>query len=326
MYIKNIIRYALPCLLFLTAGLLFLTCSDKGNDPEPGQPAGVLLSSSECGGYEESISTMAALNYDDTLTCVDYIYSNNKLTIVHYNTSFNCCPVISGNVAFRGDTIVLNEIESFDIGGKCRCLCLFDVTFEITNLPVNEYVIAVNENYKDENEEPIIFTINLGDDFSSQYCVTRKYYPWGVYDNPQGEISQASDCGGFESLRVPVYHDGLFDSNSCIFYNYTDNNVLQIMHTNAVLNCCPVVTADITVNFNEIIIEEIDSLYMGGCDCICTYDIDYLINDLTPGTYTIKIIEPYLASGEDTLTGTMDLINEPEGTICAIRNNLPPDQ
>jgi len=323
MYNSKLVRVYLSSFIIIILGLLIFSCSDKGNEPIPGTPSGVMKNHSDCGGYDETISSMVSLAYDDTLSCIDYVYTDETLTLVHHNSAFNCCPMITSNVTISGDTIVLNEIESYDQHGACHCLCLFDLTFEVVNLPQSVYIIVVNEIYLEQDDEQIVFSIDLATDFSDSYCTIREHYPWGVYDHPQGQISSSSECGGYEN-RVLTYHsESPSDTTSCIVYDFTSENTLQLLHTNAVLNCCPIILADISIANNEIIIEEIDSLDQGGCDCICTYDIDYIITNLTPGSYTIKIIEPYLGSVEDTLTGTINLINDPTGVFCAIRDNLP---
>lgn len=185
MYTKNYLKFLLPILLIALTGLSFIACSDRGDDPNPDQVFGFLKDFSECGGFSQEAYGKSAVSYDDTLSCIDYTYSDNTLTINHFNTAFNCCPVITGTVGFRGDTIVLNEIESFDQGGACHCLCLFDLTFEVGNLPANEYVVAVRENYLDESEAAMVFHIDLTNDSSGHFCVKRDYYPWGLYAEPE---------------------------------------------------------------------------------------------------------------------------------------------
>jgi len=87
---------------------------------------------------------------------------------------------------------------------------------------------------------------------------------------------------------------------SCVQWQY-NGSTLSLSHINAVLNCCPVFVADVTIDDNNIIIKEIDSLFNGGCDCICCYDLEYEIQNLPLDEYTITFLEPYLFDGEDTL-------------------------
>ena len=69
-------------------------------------------------------------------------------------------------------------IDSLDNGG-CYCLCLFDVDYEIVNLPPDEYVVTVIEPYVPPGEEPLEFMVDLRTTPSGSYCVTRDFYPWG---------------------------------------------------------------------------------------------------------------------------------------------------
>ncbi len=107
----------------------------------------------------------------------------------------------------------------------------------------------------------------------------------------------------------------------CIEYEYS-NNTLVLTHANAGLNCCPVIVADIRVIGSDIIIEEIDSLE-APCDCNCLFDIDYKINNLPPGEYTLSVIEPYLHPEDVPLEFMIDLTEPTSGIHCEERTHYP---
>jgi hypothetical protein len=109
----------------------------------------------------------------------------------------------------------------------------------------------------------------------------------------------------------------------CIDYTYDGESVLDIIHINAGLNCCPVFVAEFTVEENLITIEEIDSLFMGGCDCNCLFDIVYQISNVPPAVYTIKVIEPYIQPDDDTLQFEVDLTTATYGIHCVERYFYP---
>ena len=62
----------------------------------------------------------------------------------------------------------------------CDCLCLFDLDYEITNLPPGVYTIRVNEPYLWEGAEVLEFTVDLSAVPSGSHCVYRDHYPWGT--------------------------------------------------------------------------------------------------------------------------------------------------
>jgi hypothetical protein len=121
--------------------------------------------------------------------------------------------------------------------------------------------------------------------------------------------------------------DGRTDSippdQDCVVYQYDGAGVLLLKHVNAGFNCCPdELLADITVQDNVITIEEDESLESGGCDCLCLFDVDYRIDNLPPGEYTIRIYGMYLL-GAEILEFTVDLASSPSGTHCVYRDHYP---
>ena len=143
--------------------------------PLSGAPQGQLTNHSSCKSIEKS----AAL--DDprpTEGCLDWSYDGfGTLTIEHLNAGFNCCPVILADIEVVGNNIIVNQIDSLD-GGGCSCLCLFDLTYEITNLQPGIYKISVFEPYLPEGDAPMEVTINLATEPTGRFCLPRSQYPW----------------------------------------------------------------------------------------------------------------------------------------------------
>jgi hypothetical protein len=137
-----------------------------------------------------------------------------------------------------------------------------------------------------------------------------------AYENPSGSVVGYTGCKPFGwRLGTPPEQD-------CLEWGYS-NGVLQITHVNEGLNCCPVILADILIEGNVITIEEIDSLDMGGCACLCLFDVDYEIVNLAPGEYFITVIEPYVPPSEESLEFTVDLRTTPVGSYCVVRDFYP---
>ncbi len=138
-----------------------------------------------------------------------------------------------------------------------------------------------------------------------------------AYENPSGGLVGHSGCKGpFGRPSAPPDQD-------CLEWVYDGISVLQIRHVNEGLNCCPVILADITVQGNEIAIEEIDSLYNGGCVCLCLFDVDYEIVNLAPGEYFITVVEPYVPPSQEPLEFIVDLRTSPSGSYCIYRDFYP---
>ena len=68
-------------------------------------------------------------------------------------------------------------------GGRfaCHCLCLYDFSYDVVNLPPGEYNFVIEEPYSETGSE-LTFTANLIRKPVDEVCVDRDYYPWGYYD------------------------------------------------------------------------------------------------------------------------------------------------
>ena len=139
-----------------------------------------------------------------------------------------------------------------------------------------------------------------------------------ITNKPNGQLVNSTDCKTITKSGNTV----LSSSNDCIEYNYTDNEVLYLKHTNAGFNCCPgKIKTDVDVKNMTITIVEKQT--KAECDCQCLYDLDYEINDLPPGQYTIKINEQLINDNSEQLEFTVNLDIETTGSYCVTRNNYP---
>jgi len=97
------------------------------------------------------------------------------LSIRHYNTVFNCCPVDPYAEVIIDDmtnTIYVNEYEN----GQCYCMCIFDIFYEIPNLPPDEYTIIVSECWPQNTDHT--YTIDLNTTPYDSICIERSGYPY----------------------------------------------------------------------------------------------------------------------------------------------------
>lgn len=141
-----------------------------------------------------------------------------------------------------------------------------------------------------------------------------------AYENPTGSVVGHSGCISFDFHSEPSFAP---PDQDCMEWFYDGVSVLQITHANEGLNCCPVILADIRIDGDTITIEEIDSLYNGGCICLCLFDVDYEIVNLEPGEYRVKFIEPYVPGSQEPLEFTVDLRDVPAGSYCVYRDFYP---
>ncbi|UCC43050.1 MAG: thrombospondin type 3 repeat-containing protein [Candidatus Zixiibacteriota bacterium] len=138
--------------------------------------------------------------------------------------------------------------------------------------------------------------------------------------SPSGSIIDHTGCKSIP-LGDPVPDTS--NDLSCIEWAYDGGSILTLNHVNAGFNCCPIIAADIRFDGNTIIVEELDSLENGGCDCLCLFDVEYEITNLSPGEYRILVIEPYRWEGDIELDFTIDLSTAGSGVHCESRTHYP---
>ena len=140
-------------------------------------------------------------------------------------------------------------------------------------------------------------------------------------NNPDGSLTNSSGCISYLSapkgnLAPPCCTGFIYDYDS-------EEGTLSISHVGAGFNCCSDQSADITFNDSLILIDENESGEL--CHCLCLYDIDYELENITPGIYTIRFIEPYANDEDIPLELTFDLVSDPTGSVMVERNHYPWD-
>ena len=161
-------------LLPVTTAFLIIGCKDQKETAES-KISGSLINNSECKSLK---SGDLKAGIADTLSCVDYTYdaSNRRVIMKHINAGFNCCPVsISCEVSTNNDTIIIREKEQEQ---ACNCNCLFDLDIELEGVGQNNYQVRFIEPYA-AGQEGLIFEMDLTLNNEGEYCVVRKWYPWG---------------------------------------------------------------------------------------------------------------------------------------------------
>ncbi len=306
---------------FVAIALLFAAGCGGDNDgvikTGPGIPSGDLISSTGC----KTLETIPPLDITPvTSDCIMHRWDGvGTLNITHVNAAFNCCPGdLSATITVEDGLILIVEAESQP---ACHCLCLYDVEYEITDLPPGEYTIRIAELYTIESDPALEVDVNLYTRPSGVTCLDRDHYPWDIgviQDNPYGLLLNASDCKDFvDNGAIEV----IPSTKDCVDYDFDGESTLRLTHLNAGFNCCPVIDPVITIAKNIIRIEENE--VEGLCDCSCLFDLDYEIRNLQPGEYIIQVYEPYVKEGDPKLEFTVDLKSAPLGTYCVDRSEYP---
>lgn len=158
-------------LLSLFMVFLNIAC-DKEAENQPLEFSGKLISHTDCKHLKSS-------NFENNQSCVEYIFDkqNNKLSITHINTGFNCCPDSLWCTISKTENKII--IEEFEASLGCKCNCLYDFEIELEGIEQEKYTIQFIEPYCGEQEE-LIFEVDLSENITGSFCVTRIIYPWGI--------------------------------------------------------------------------------------------------------------------------------------------------
>ena len=294
--------------------VLLLACSDGNHmptPPGPTEPTGSLVEASECKvGLSSDPDSV-----DSCVDCLAYTYAADAtLDLTHVNAGFNCCPgEITADITFQDSLIVVEEHER---ESGCDCLCLYDIDYRIENLRPRVYTIRVVELYLRDGDEPLEFTLDLSAPVSGQHCAERTGYPWCLeLYQAGGELVSVSGCKVGADTQGP-------QEEECMEYAYADDGTLDLLHVNAIFNCCPgEITGEVSVepgpDYSTITISEHEAI--NGCRCSCPYDLAYQLPQLPPGIYRIMTVE-YCDWGDwpghTTLDFTVDLSSPTSGIYC----------
>jgi len=158
--------------LLVGSGLLLLGCmlDDSVGLPEYDETrTGDATSRIGCKAYVSTVSPSS---------CIEYEYAADRcLRIRHIDTPFNCCPESMGaDVEVNGAYITITLWQEFGPLGGCTCLCLFDMEYEVRDLPMGTYILDINEAYT--MGEKIRTTLVLDGPAGGTRCWERTGYPW----------------------------------------------------------------------------------------------------------------------------------------------------
>ncbi|MBD3298191.1 MAG: hypothetical protein GF341_06020 [candidate division Zixibacteria bacterium] len=111
--------------------------------------------------------------------CFVYEYDGESvLHITRTNAGFNCCPdSLTVTAAVTQSTITVEEIEW--VSDPCDCLCLYDMEFDIANVPPGLVRLRFIEPYLAPGAPVLQATIDLINHPSGSFCADRGFYPWG---------------------------------------------------------------------------------------------------------------------------------------------------
>ncbi len=157
-------------LLFIPLIALFLmvSCDNTG----PGDDDARYIGRTGC----KNLITIE--EFDSNQECIEYTYSGNTLKIKHVNAGMNCCPEpMNASISVDGGIITIDESKA---ANGCKCLCIFDIDYQIDNLPAGSYKLVIKPFLELGSHQPLEGTIDLKKEPSGYFCAERTNYPWSI--------------------------------------------------------------------------------------------------------------------------------------------------
>jgi len=150
-------KVILPTLAIVLIGITLLQGCHKeacpGGDPLPENPVLWAVTTSGCNTYTDAL---AAKDMNTDSIVVSLSLDNGMMSVTHYNMVLDCgsgdniattiqtYPATSHSSQEEvGDTIIVTE----NVGeqGRTNCICLYDHSFEIHNLPQRPFTLVIKE-------------------------------------------------------------------------------------------------------------------------------------------------------------------------------------
>ncbi|MEZ5359553.1 MAG: hypothetical protein R3F48_12110 [Candidatus Zixiibacteriota bacterium] len=135
---------------------------------------------------------------------------------------------------------------------------------------------------------------------------------------PSGEIVSYSACK--QEVAETLDTGELPSGTTCMTFNYDGESRLELTHVDLLANCCQTgLIGNITFDGTDIIITEAEKTDNGACRCICSYNMYFLISNIPPGNYHIKVNEFYQFEGYEGLEFDIVLAGKTSGSHCVNR-------
>jgi hypothetical protein len=138
----------------------------------------------ECYGYsgcKDDPTTGGVSGTRDSEACIRYEYDGiGTLRLTHIDAACNCWAVnAGGDVEFLPGYGIHIEMWE-EVETPATCVCLFDVSYEITRLLPGTYRLTVDEMYLwAPEDEPFDFVLDIEGACSGEVCLPRWDLWWG---------------------------------------------------------------------------------------------------------------------------------------------------
>jgi hypothetical protein len=137
----------IPTVIFIVIGFLWAACRENAANPVGQDKQSFSCSASKC-----LIHGLSGGNGLDSV----FTYLFDQSLIMDFSASSNCCPDSDRFVlsyAIRIDTIVIPVLDTAD--HLCDCVCPYMLHAELTNLPLDRYIVCCRLGFGQCYGDPI---------------------------------------------------------------------------------------------------------------------------------------------------------------------------
>ncbi len=290
---------------------IILTACNASEGVSPVQQSTI----SDCGGFAAS-SRSADSDYCDA-EVLDWSYdaATQVLSVSDNRIILNCCGDHSISASVVDGVYVIEERDAPVNGdGRCNCMCVFDYSIEIEDVPAGSIAVRVIRDVTDDGGEPaVVFdgSFDLSAGSGAEILDDTSAEPWcGASELVQS--SDTSECGGFESSTLRTSSGNYCDAEVLAWSYDVDTGSVSLADERMLLNCCGDHTITTTLVDGVYVIEEVDAPMDGDarCDCMCVFDFAIEIAGVGPGAMPIRITRYVTDQGDAPVLvweGSIDL-------------------
>ena len=283
---------------------------------EEGQPLTQQAAISECGGFVATARTAAADYCDAEVLEWSYDAETARLTVVDNRIILNCCGDHSMSASLVDGVYVIQERDAPEGGdGRCNCMCVFDYSLEIDDVPVGLIAVRLIRDVTDDGGEPaVVFdgTFDLAAGSGSEILDATSAEPWCGEASELVQTSTTSECGGFAATTREASTAGYCDAEVLAWSYDADSGSVSLADERMLLNCCGDHSISASLVDGVYVLEEVDAPEGGAgrCDCMCVFDFAIELAGVGPGSMPIRILRDVTDQGDGQVLvweGSIDL-------------------
>ncbi len=299
-------------------------------EPQSQEPTALRQSDavSQCGGFVDRGTYDLDDDDGDLGYCAaerllwDYDGSAGTLVVSNTRALLNCCGEREVSMALTDGVYVITETDAPESGGgRCDCLCVFDLELTVDGLPEGEIALRFERHVTDADGPVVLFdgVLDLGLGAGMEILSDEDAGPWCEVDDdlspPTDVVDGVSQCGGFPESMPDDDEDGI-DDDYCdaerLTWQYdASTGTLELIDSRALLNCCGDHTMTLELVDGVYVATEIDEPQGDGgrCDCLCVFDFALTATGISTGSVPLRLVRHVTDEGAPVTIyeGTLDV-------------------